>query len=36
MNEHYLFFQAGWASSDITPEPEMLENFIIPRTISPD
>lgn len=27
---HHLFFSAGWAGSDVTPNPEMLKNFNSP------
>lgn len=27
---HHLFFSAGWAGSDINPDPDILKNFNIP------
>ena len=27
---YHLFFSAGWAGSEITPEPDMLKKFNIP------
>ena len=27
---HHLFFSAGWAGSEITPDPDILKNFNIP------
>lgn len=27
---HHLFFSAGWAGTEITPEPYILKNFNIP------
>ena len=30
LSSYIIFFSAGWAGSDITPDPDILKNFNIP------